>query len=153
MIFPRENWTSCTSRPSASSWRSEEHTSELQSHDNLVCRLLLEKKTQMSGVRQEVLAAQPGRPHDGLVRVSVRGLLRVPPAGPGAYLMTAELDFENWTCPVPLRDTPNVVMGHGGGGAMSGELVEHLFLPGYGPAGVATEPGRYELADCAVVPA
>src|SRR3954466_9658996 len=24
--------------------RSEEHTSELQSHDNLVCRLLLEKK-------------------------------------------------------------------------------------------------------------
>src|SRR5260370_2260177 len=27
--------------------RSEEHTSELQSHLNLVCRLLLEKKTQM----------------------------------------------------------------------------------------------------------
>src|SRR3954464_6801619 len=26
--------------------RSEEHTSELQSHDNLVCRLLLEKKIQ-----------------------------------------------------------------------------------------------------------
>src|SRR3954464_936628 len=26
--------------------RSEEHTSELQSHDNLVCRLLLEKKTE-----------------------------------------------------------------------------------------------------------
>src|SRR3954463_8679881 len=25
--------------------RSEEHTSELQSHDNLLCRLLLEKKT------------------------------------------------------------------------------------------------------------
>src|SRR6266480_7906667 len=30
--------TSCTC------WRSEEHTSELQSHVNLVCRLLLEKK-------------------------------------------------------------------------------------------------------------
>src|SRR5467141_4788210 len=28
----------------AESWRSEEHTSELQSHLNLVCRLLLEKK-------------------------------------------------------------------------------------------------------------
>src|SRR5436309_12684772 len=27
------------------SWRSEEHTSELQSRENLVCRLLLEKKT------------------------------------------------------------------------------------------------------------
>src|SRR5690606_40221455 len=27
----------------APSWRSEEHTSELQSRENLVCRLLLEK--------------------------------------------------------------------------------------------------------------
>src|SRR5438477_8402081 len=31
-------------RGAASSARSEEHTSELQSHVNLVCRLLLEKK-------------------------------------------------------------------------------------------------------------
>src|SRR5260370_15019984 len=31
--------SACSSR-----WRSEEHTSELQSHLNLVCRLLLEKK-------------------------------------------------------------------------------------------------------------
>src|SRR3954467_5302573 len=29
--------------------RSEEHTSELQSHDNLVCRLLLEKKKEHGG--------------------------------------------------------------------------------------------------------
>src|SRR3712207_7266765 len=29
-------------------WRSEEHTSELQSRQYLVCRLLLEKKTQKS---------------------------------------------------------------------------------------------------------
>src|SRR5690606_41340342 len=28
----------------ADAWRSEEHTSELQSRENLVCRLLLEKK-------------------------------------------------------------------------------------------------------------
>src|SRR6266571_4315586 len=33
----------CCSAPS-NWWRSEEHTSELQSHVNLVCRLLLEKK-------------------------------------------------------------------------------------------------------------
>src|SRR5690242_21538644 len=32
------------SRRTATSNRSEEHTSELQSHVNLVCRLLLEKK-------------------------------------------------------------------------------------------------------------
>src|SRR2546430_10806213 len=29
-------------------WRSEEHTSELQSQSNLVCRLLLEKKKRCS---------------------------------------------------------------------------------------------------------
>src|SRR5256885_11678954 len=34
-----------TSRPPRSAARSEEHTSELQSPCNLVCRLLLEKKT------------------------------------------------------------------------------------------------------------
>src|SRR5215204_6290176 len=31
-------------RPVGRGWRSEEHTSELQSHSDLVCRLLLEKK-------------------------------------------------------------------------------------------------------------
>src|SRR3954463_10964787 len=40
--------------------RSEEHTSELQSHDNLVCRLLLEKKKErnMAGkrIRREELS-------------------------------------------------------------------------------------------------
>src|SRR5215204_1044215 len=30
--------------PAPAGWRSEEHTSELQSHSDLVCRLLLEKK-------------------------------------------------------------------------------------------------------------
>src|SRR5437773_6070410 len=38
----------CASAPSSVGWkakpRSEEHTSELQSHHDLVCRLLLEKK-------------------------------------------------------------------------------------------------------------
>jgi len=41
-------------------------------------------------------------------------------------------DFSGWTCPLPLRDHPNVVMGHGGGGQMSGELIEHLFVPAFG---------------------
>src|SRR5260370_7038883 len=35
-----------TANPADGRWRSEEHTSELQSHLNLVCRLLLEKKKQ-----------------------------------------------------------------------------------------------------------
>src|SRR2546427_8539276 len=33
-------------------WRSEEHTSELQSQSNLVCRLLLEKKKKDKGAAQ-----------------------------------------------------------------------------------------------------
>src|SRR3954465_8935502 len=37
--------------------RSEEHTSELQSHDNLVCRLLLEKKKKIASPETYVQAA------------------------------------------------------------------------------------------------
>jgi len=55
------------------------------------------------------------------------------------------LDFEGWVCPLPLRDTPTIVMGHGGGGAMSGELIEQLFLPAFGGA------ARAELGDSAVL--
>ena len=35
-------------------FRSEEHTSELQSHHDLVCRLLLEKKKQNLWIRHEI---------------------------------------------------------------------------------------------------
>ncbi|OBA92456.1 hydrogenase expression/formation protein HypE [Mycolicibacterium mucogenicum] len=48
-----------------------------------------------------------------------------------------EIDIESWVCPAPLRDAPNIVMGHGGGGAMSAELIEHLFLPAFGSAAEA----------------
>jgi hydrogenase expression/formation protein HypE len=58
---------------------------------------------------------------------------------------TAALDIDGWVCPVPLRDSPTIVMGHGGGGAMSAELIEHLFLPAFGPAADAA------LGDSAVV--
>src|SRR5690606_42102796 len=37
-------WSASSGSGRASPWRSEEHTSELQSRENLVCRLLLEKK-------------------------------------------------------------------------------------------------------------
>jgi len=40
-------------------------------------------------------------------------------------------DFSGWTCPAPLRDHDKVVMGHGGGGQLSAELVEHLFAPAF----------------------
>ncbi len=40
-------------------------------------------------------------------------------------------DFTNWSCPLPLAAYPTIVMGHGGGGKLSNELVEHLFLPAF----------------------
>ncbi len=45
--------------------------------------------------------------------------------------MSNNLNFENWLCPLPLRDQPNIIMGHGGGGILSAELVEHLFMPAF----------------------
>src|SRR2546427_4037257 len=45
--------------------RSEEHTSELQSQSNLVCRLLLEKKKQKKKLRQRrPLTRDTSRKHD-----------------------------------------------------------------------------------------
>lgn len=46
--------------------------------------------------------------------------------------MTEALNFEGWSCPLPLRDHPNIVMGHGGGGKLSADLIQHLFLPAFG---------------------
>src|SRR2546430_4175478 len=40
----QRDWTCDSERPAGVRIRSEEHTSELQSQSNLVCRLLLEKK-------------------------------------------------------------------------------------------------------------
>src|SRR5260370_30984074 len=45
-------------------WRSEEHTSELQSHLNIVCRLLLEKKTPSRAVTTPISYHVPANtPH------------------------------------------------------------------------------------------
>ncbi len=57
-----------------------------------------------------------------------------------------DLNFENWICPLPLRDYPNIVMGHGGGGKLSGELIEHLFVPAFQNDDLA------ELGDSTVLP-
>ncbi len=56
-------------------------------------------------------------------------------------------DFSNWSCPLPLADYPTIVMGHGGGGKLSNELVEHLFLPAF------RNPALENLGDAAVLEA
>jgi hydrogenase expression/formation protein HypE len=54
-------------------------------------------------------------------------------------------DFSQWSCPLPLADYPTIVMGHGGGGKLGSELVEHLFLPAFRNAALQ------ELGDAAIL--
>jgi hydrogenase expression/formation protein HypE len=54
-------------------------------------------------------------------------------------------DFSQWSCPLPLADYPSIVMGHGGGGKLGNELVEHLFLPAF------RNPALENLGDAAVL--
>ena len=54
-------------------------------------------------------------------------------------------DFSNWSCPLPLVGYPSIVMGHGGGGKLGNELVEHLFLPAF------RNPALENLGDAAVL--
>ncbi|MGA8780814.1 MAG: hydrogenase expression/formation protein HypE, partial [Terracidiphilus sp.] len=56
-------------------------------------------------------------------------------------------ELSNWTCPLPLADYPTIVMGHGGGGKLGNELVEHLFLPAF------RNPALENLGDAAVLEA
>src|SRR5438309_11963348 len=54
-------------------------------------------------------------------------------------------DFSQWSCHLPLEGYPNIVMGHGGGGKLGNELVEHLFLPAF------RNPALENLGDAAVL--
>src|SRR5256886_3215837 len=55
------------SRQGGSHGRSEEHTSELQSQSNLVCRLLLEKKKRTTHEAYSTMHQQPKRPLVGIM--------------------------------------------------------------------------------------
>jgi hydrogenase expression/formation protein HypE len=48
--------------------------------------------------------------------------------------MDNELDFEGYTCPVPIQPRDMVVLGHGSGGKLSHDLINRLFLPELGKA-------------------
>lgn len=60
---------------------------------------------------------------------------------------TPTIDVEGWTCPIPLRDHERIVSGHGGGGQLSAELVEHLFVPGFGAAAADATPTDAAVVD------
>jgi len=37
--------------------------------------------------------------------------------------------FSGFVCPLPLRDYPQIVLGHGSGGRLTADLIRHLFVP------------------------
>jgi hydrogenase expression/formation protein HypE len=43
-----------------------------------------------------------------------------------------DFNFEGYTCPVPIRPTDTVILGHGSGGTLSRDLLNRLFLPELG---------------------
>ncbi len=45
--------------------------------------------------------------------------------------MTDKPNLLGWTCPRPLQNYPTIVMGHGAGGRMMADLIEHLFAPAF----------------------
>lgn len=62
------------------------------------------------------------------------------------------LNLTSWTCPAPLRHYPTVVMGHGSGGRMMADLIQHLFSPLFGnellgQMGDSTVIGLTQLAE------
>lgn len=59
--------------------------------------------------------------------------------------MSEKPRFEGWTCPVPLRNYPSVVLGHGSGGQMMADLIRHLFVPALGNELLA------QMADATVI--
>jgi hydrogenase expression/formation protein HypE len=48
--------------------------------------------------------------------------------------MTDDLNFEGYTCPVPIQPRDMIVLGHGSGGKLSHDLINRLFLPELGKA-------------------
>ncbi len=74
------------------------------------------------------------------MRTTSIGVWPAPPAGPG---VGDALDPSSWSCPVPLRSHERIGVGHGGGGRLSKELIEHLFVPAFG--------GSAELHDAAAI--
>lgn len=43
--------------------------------------------------------------------------------------MSDDLNLGSWSCPLPLSNYPTIVLGHGSGGRMMADLIQHLFAP------------------------
>ena len=59
--------------------------------------------------------------------------------------MQSKPNFSSWVCPIPLKNYPTIVMGHGSGGKMMSDLIRHMFLP------ISNNPTLSQLGDSAVL--
>lgn len=50
--------------------------------------------------------------------------------------MTTTIAGPGVTCPVPIRDYPNILLAHGGGGTLTHQLIEKMFRPGFDETGI-----------------
>ena len=46
--------------------------------------------------------------------------------------MDSELKTGGFVCPIPIEQYPNVLLAHGGGGRLTQQLLEKMFLPAFG---------------------
>jgi hydrogenase expression/formation protein HypE len=46
--------------------------------------------------------------------------------------MPDEIRLDQLTCPMPLTNYEHVLLGHGSGGKLTADLIERLFIPGFG---------------------
>ena len=58
------------------------------------------------------------------------------------------INSNNNACPIPIQRYPNVVLAHGGGGRMTQQLIESVFLPAFGAAiaGERHDGAAFDLA-------
>src|ERR1039457_3421174 len=87
-------------------FRSEEHTSELQSPCNLVCRLLLEKKTHVPGSFELTLGAQFLEEYDELEAVICLGCVSQGETPHFTYICQGLFFFLNEPAPADIFPFP-----------------------------------------------
>jgi len=46
--------------------------------------------------------------------------------------MDSEINIGGFACPIPIAQYPHVLLAHGGGGTLTHELIEKLFIPAFG---------------------
>src|SRR5689334_887327 len=72
-----------------------------------------------------------GRDH-GLHRRGLCRLLSLPPRGKcgnESKMIPSNLTEFELSCPIPISDYPSVLMAHGGGGRLTHQLIERMFVP------------------------